>query len=101
MKAWMLIFPRNGKDDMEIEETSHDPADSVVAMAHGLSTQTHARGLPELVKRCKSGLAARQKHIVSRAVRRADEVQFVEVVLNACFAEHGANNHTATDAADG
>src|SRR6266536_2243402 len=136
VKARMLCFSRNGKDDMEIDETffqpfciaiqqptvrygdgidlaahqsdpplrirkagdilnffepeepSHDPADVVVAMADGLSAQAHARGLPELVEGSKSGLAARQKYIVSCAVRRANEMKLVEIVLNACFAEH-------------
>src|SRR5262249_53618943 len=61
----------------EPEEPSHDPADVVVAMANGLSTQTYARGLPKLFDGCQSGLTARQKHIVSGAVRRANEVKFV------------------------
>jgi hypothetical protein len=45
----------------EPDEPGHDPADIIDGMADGLSAQAQSRGLPQLVKGAKSGLAPRQK----------------------------------------
>ena len=48
----------------------------------------------------RPSLPASGKHVVSGAVRRTDEREFVEIVLHAGFAEHRVGDHAAADVAE-
>ena len=69
-------------------------------MADGLGAEANAARRAQLLQICQTGLPASGQHVVSSAVRRADEGQFVEIVLHAGFAEHRVGDHAAADVAE-